>query len=222
MKIQNQLWWILPVFVMALVTPFTSAWDQSIADYYYTLDVEEDPLYRRIYTYGIIPAQLLGILSFLALILSYCLPSYKTWRKPALVLVLSMMVGAGLIVHTALKDQWGRPRPKQILDFGGGQAFRPYYKPNFFNQPEPSRSFPCGHCTMGYYFFALAFIFWRENKNNWAWFMYAAALLWGSILGIARMAQGGHFLSDVLISGLIMWLTAGLFTRLIYGPEQQE
>ena len=77
-----------------------------------------------------------------------------------------MVVGAGFIVHTALKDHWGRPRPKQIIAFGGEQTFRPFYSPNFFHQPEPSKSFPCGHCTMGFYFFAVAFALRRSGYRR--------------------------------------------------------
>ena len=53
-----------------------------------------------------------------------------------------MIVGAWLIIDFALKDHWGRPRPRQVKEFGGMQEFRPYYgKPNFFHQPEPQNLF---------------------------------------------------------------------------------
>jgi len=101
-----------------------------------------------------------------------------------------------------------RPRPKQVIEFGGIQEFRPFYQPNFFHQPEPSKSFTCGHCTMGFYFFALALVVRRLNyrKTFWITLMFAFAL--GIALSLARIGQGGHFFSDTLISALIMWLTA--------------
>ena len=128
---------------------------------------------------------------------------------------------AGFIRHTAFKDHWGRPRPKQVVEFGGHQQFRPYYSPNFFNQPEPSRSFPCGHCTMGYYFFAVAFVLRRMGSKIWEVVSYIFALLLGSALGLARMAQGGHSLSDVLWTALIMWLVAGAFDWLAYSVRER-
>ncbi|WP_231909278.1 phosphatase PAP2 family protein [Candidatus Protochlamydia naegleriophila] len=41
-------------------------------------------------------------------------------------------------------------------------------------------------------------------------------LFLGGALSLARIAQGGHFLSDILVSALIMWLTAaGLYQLLL-------
>ena len=51
-----------------------------------------------------------------------------------------MAIGVGLFTHILLKDHWGRPRPKQVTQFGGTQEFHPFYKPNFFDQPQPSRA----------------------------------------------------------------------------------
>ena len=134
-------------------------------------------------------------------------------RTHALALVLTIILGAGFITHTLLKDHWGRPRPKQVTEFGGSQPFRPFYSPNFFHQPHPSKSFPCGHCTMGFYFFALALVLKRLGYRKGYYFTFAFALVFGITLGISRMAQGGHFLSDVLAAGLIMWITAYLCDR---------
>ena len=128
-------------------------------------------------------------------------------------LLLSLALGAGLIAHTLLKDRWGRPRPRQVAEFGGHQQFRPYYLPNFFHQPEPSKSFPCGHCTMGFYFFAVALVCQRQGWRWGAIFSYFLAFFLGILLGVTRMAQGGHFFSDILVSALLMWWVASLLDR---------
>jgi len=35
----------------------------------------------------------------------------------------------------------------------------------------------------------------------------AAGLLYGALMGLARMIQGGHFLTDVIWSGILVYLT---------------
>jgi membrane-associated PAP2 superfamily phosphatase len=163
---------------------------------------------RFVYSFGIYPAWLVVIPAMVIITLSYFIKPLKAWRNNALYLVITLAIGAGFIVNIALKNNWGRPRPQQVIEFGGVQEFRPFYEPNFFHSPEPSHSFPCGHCTMGFYFFAFVFLGMRLHKK---WLIYSGWVLaigLGTLLSITRMAQGGHFFSDVLFSALIMWLTA--------------
>ena len=132
-----------------------------------------------------------------------------------LVPLLTIIFGAGLIIDKSFKDHWGRPRPKQTIEFGGTQPFRPFYKPHFFN-PEPSKSFPSGHSSMGFYFFSLVFVGRRLGKR---WLFQSAtmlAIVLGALLCYTRMAQGGHYFSDVLMSAAIMWWTALFFDWLIF------
>src|ERR1700733_6181008 len=163
--------WLLPIFFVAILTPFTPYFVLTFARYFYNLGESNvthfvsHPIFDFFYSYALLPGQIVAVLSMTALLCSYALPSCQSWKKPALVLVMTLAVGAGFICHFILKDHWGRPRPKQVIEFGGKQPFRPYYKPNFFNQPEPSKSFPCGHCTMGFYFFAVALIAARHGRT---------------------------------------------------------
>lgn len=210
--IRSHLWWLLPVLAMIILTPFTPQIDLAASSWFYQDGhFSQDGFFTFFYEYAIIPGQLAGVIAAFTLTLSYFLPSLQRWRGPLLAVLLTMVLGAGFIVHTVLKDHWGRPRPKQVEQFGGSQAFRPWYKPNFFHQPEPSRSFPCGHCTMGFFFFSAAFALKRTGHRNWSTFFLIYAFGMGILLGLARIAQGGHFVSDVLMSGLILWICSGFF-----------
>jgi lipid A 4'-phosphatase len=40
-------------------------------------------------------------------------------------LALVLIIGPGLLANSTLKDNWGRPRPIQITEFGGPGAFAP-------------------------------------------------------------------------------------------------
>lgn len=136
---RNSLW-ILPLLGMAVIAPFTPAWDLAISHYFYDQHhtFSSNAFYTFMFDYGPIPAHAVCAIAVLTLIFSFFSNRCRNWRRPALVLVLTMALGAGLISHAILKDHWGRPRPKLTTEFGGQQPFRPFYEPNFFEQPEPS------------------------------------------------------------------------------------
>lgn len=212
MKKNNSLtspfWWT-PLLILAAFTPFSTTIDLSISHFFFSQEgsFQNNTFLDFIYRYGIIPGWIAIIVSVVILLGSWVNPSWKQWREGAYFMILSLVIGSGLITHVILKDHWGRPRPKQIAEFGGKQEFRPYYKPNFFHQQEPSKSFPCGHCSMGFYFFALAFL--GKTQNSKYLYYSGMTLAWflGILLSYARIAQGGHFFSDTVASGLIMWFT---------------
>jgi membrane-associated PAP2 superfamily phosphatase len=213
--------WLVPILLMAAITPFTPYLDVEIERYFYNKGTPPEhfsnsPFLQLIYVYGLVPGQITAILAGIGLLFSYLFPSCKSWRPHALFLVLTLVIGAGLITHVMLKSHWGRPRPRQVIEFGGTQEFRPYYRPNFFDQPEKSKSFVCGHCSLGFYFVTF-FLLGRRYRNNKLFYLGIALTgILGAALSYARMAQGGHFLSDVLMSALVMWLTAIVLERLIY------
>lgn len=205
--------------------PFLSWLDLKIERFFYSIGNDRVehfvslPITDFMFNYGPLPAEILTGLSVLVLVLSYLISALKKWRNASLVLILTLAIGSGFFTHMILKDHWGRPRPKQVIEFGGTQEFRPFYQPNFFHQPMPSKSFPCGHCTMGFFFFALALVGKRVNSKPLAYLGYFLAIVLGAGLSITRMAQGGHFFSDTLFSALIMWYTAKAMDWLVYSGE---
>lgn len=220
--IRRNLIWLLPVIALALIAPMTPAWDINVERYYFRSAhpqrFSNNSFYQFVYDYGLWPALLTFLTGSCLLVLSFTKDKWLNWRKPALTLVLSLVLGSGLIVNGIFKEHWGRPRPNQIEEFGGKLQFRAFYEPHFSRDVFGycCRSFPCGHCSMGFYFFTLYFLG-RRLRYPWlSWFGIAIAFLLGGALSFARMAQGGHFLSDILGTILIMWLTAFLVDRLVY------
>lgn len=223
----NQKGWLWPLLFVAALTPFTPFLDLTISDFFYqpSQSFQSNQFYDFLYHYGLIPAQLLFAISACILFLGCFFKKWKKWHSPALVLTLSLLIGGGLIVHQLFKDHWGRPRPKQVIEFGGAQPFRPFYQPNFFNQPEPSKSFSCGHCTMGFYFFSLALVGRRLGYKKTFWVALALAFGLGFSLSLARIAQGGHFFSDTVVSAVVMWLSAYACDRCFFpqkGPTNDS
>lgn len=209
---------LIPIFLWIIFTPWSAWLDLKISHAFYENGVfVSHPFWDWLYIYGLLPAWILTGLALIGFFLSFFKPStYHFWRKPCLYLLLTFAVGAGLIIHAGLKDHWGRPRPRQVTEFGGLQPFRAYYQPNFGKQPEPSKSFACGHASLGFYFFAVALLgtFYQSRFLYWS----GLGLAWGlgGLLSMARLAQGGHFLSDTIASALIMWLTAWGFAYFFF------
>lgn len=185
--------------------------DRAIAARFYTpgkgwLEKEAQP-WLALYLYGTIPGIVLT-LACLALWLTFRFRSPESlWHRYFLLVLLTAVIGGGILVNGALKPYWGRPRPNQIRELGGKYGYRQVYSPGI---PGKGKSFPCGHCTMGY-IFATLFFFRRKAP------LVAAAgggfgLVYGSVIAAARMVQGAHFFTDCLWSLGVIWLTAsGLY-----------
>ncbi|MCH9703378.1 MAG: phosphatase PAP2 family protein, partial [Chlamydiae bacterium] len=112
-------------------------------------------------------------------------------------------------VNLGLKEMWGRPRPKQLEQFGGTKQYRAVWQPRFEKiEGDHERSFPSGHTAVGFFYLSL-FLVGRRYQNRLL--TNGGALLtlfWGPGLMVTRIVQGAHFLSDVVTSVLIMWCVA--------------
>lgn len=204
----------IPILLWMAFTPFSQGLDLRLSHFFYDNGAFSSAhFWQWLYLYGFWPAWVMTALALAGLVLSFS-PHYRQWRNPCIVFLLTFAIGSGLIVHATLKENWGRPRPRQVVEFGGKQAFRPYYLPNFTNQPEPSKSFSCGHCSVGFTFFSLGMLgsYYRSRLLSWLGWTLAWSL--GILLSLTRMAQGGHFLSDTMATALIMWITAWSLTYL--------
>ena len=121
-------------------------------------------------------------------------------RNNAAFALLVLLLGPGLIVNTLLKDHWGRPRPEQIAEFGGKGSFVPALWPS--RQCQHNCSFPSGHAAAGFFLITGA---WIWPRRRWAWRIVGITA--GGLIGLARIAQGGHFFSDVLGALIVVWFT---------------
>jgi lipid A 4'-phosphatase len=124
--------------------------------------------------------------------------AFNKWLFLALCLILGPLV----VSNIGFKDHWGRARPRDVVEFGGAKAFTPVFPPS--DQCGRNCSFVSGEASSVYIvFFAAAFLFRRHARR-----MIALGIVLGSVAGLTRIAQGGHFLSDVVFAGVFMALTA--------------
>jgi lipid A 4'-phosphatase len=128
-------------------------------------------------------------------------------RKSMSYILLVVMLGPGLLVNLVFKDQWGRARPVHLEQFGGERAFTPAWIPS--DQCGHNCSFVCGDASLG--FVIIAGIFISRRPRLWL----VSSLFLGGVLGYMRIAQGGHFISDVIFSGYAVVFSTWLIARLL-------
>lgn len=128
----------------------------------------------------------------------------KLDKKTILYIVLVLALAPGLIVNTTLKENWGRARPMDIVQFGGNKEFTPA----FILSDQGGNSFSSGHGAAAFSILGFALLL-RGRKKLWITF----ALSYGVAVSFARVIGGGHFLSDNITSFFIVYLT----TYALYG-----
>ena len=189
----------IPIILLLLVTAifrFTN-FDITLSKPFYTNQqgwiYKNAPICKFFYQYGEIPAFLLVAYSLLGSIWFF---TPFTCKKANLFLFLFLILCPGLVVNGLFKNHWGRPRPRQIIAFGGSRQFLPVWQKGISGK---GRSFPSGHSAMAFFLLSPFFLF-RKIDKKWAKFSLLFGLIFGSVMGTIRIIQGGHFASDVLWS----------------------
>lgn len=219
---------ILALFAVGIVSTAVleaTGWDLSWPGRFYTTGGDrggwthgrEKP-WDLLYDYGEIPTMVL-----VAAVLILCVAAKwgkvkERYAKSCLVIMLTVALGPGILVSAILKPYWGRPRPAEISTFSGTHEYRKVWNPG---GPGAGKSFTCGHCAMAYSL-ASGVAFYPVHPLL-SICMLAGGIGFGTIVGVARIVQGGHFPTDVLWSGiLILVLIAALYYLVFRIPEQKN
>jgi len=229
---------LIPVAAMVLVSVLIRATDLDLrvaAQFYdrnqkvWTYELAEPWL--TIYRQGTLPSFVVGIGgAIVALFGPWILPRTDVRRTRAkqragLFLALMLALGPGLIVNVGFKHAWGRPRPIQCTVFNGDREFLPVG--TWAAVPSRNSSFPSGHAAVAFYLMAPGFLVGRNRPWRRALYFVGGTVI-GLGMGVTRVVQGGHFVSDVLWAGTIVYLTgAALAWLLLYDetandPESDE
>ena len=128
-------------------------------------------------------------------------------------LLASLALGPGLVVNALFKNFSGRPRPYQTDLFGGAWPFEPAW--HFGGACVSNCSFVSGEASTAIWLLAPVLLLPRELRL----FVGVPIALVGLALSLNRMAFGGHYLSDVMLSwGMTLAIVLVLHRLLVTGP----
>jgi len=128
--------------------------------------------------------------------------------KKTLFIILVLVIGSGLIVNAIFKDNFGRPRPRDIIEFNGIKEFQPAF--SISNECDKNCSFSSGHGSAAFFTLALALLFKHRKRALLLAFVY------GSLVSLARISAGGHFFSDNVVSFFVMAITTDVLYYLFF------
>lgn len=129
-------------------------------------------------------------------------------RRPLCLLVV-FAVGPGLLVNGVLKALWGRARPVDVFDFGGDSPFSPAW--GFSQACADNCSFTSGEGASAAWMAAALMLI----PVPWRAIAAPPLLAYALMLSLNRVAFGGHFLSDVVLSWCLTGLVAAAAWRLM-------
>lgn len=168
--------------------------------------VASEPLPRFLYQFATVLTVGMGIAGLWLFVSSWIGGRSLYHRWFGIFLVCSLLLGPAIVVNMIFKDNWERPRPRQTEDFGGPYRYHELLEKGSGNQ---GKSFPCGHCSVGFVFIAFWF-WWRRRRPLLGTFSLLLTLLVGTALGYTRMAAGAHYPSDILWAFLFCWICCWL------------
>jgi membrane-associated PAP2 superfamily phosphatase len=217
--VQSPLVWV-PLVILASLTLFFRLTDADVnwvGRFYVPGDVEngrfpwkDQQPWLFLYNWGVYPAWIVGCGGLALWVISFCWRELEPWRDEGLFYFLLLLLGPGLLVNGILKPSWGRPRPRAVAPLGGPRHFVPILQMS--NERGPADvSFPSGHATMGFYLMAPFFVYWRRQRY-WAVAFLLFGLMSGLTIGLARVVAGGHFPSDVLWAGGVIYFSGLLIS----------
>jgi lipid A 4'-phosphatase len=129
--------------------------------------------------------------------------------KAYVYLLAVFAIGDIIIINAVLKNGWARARPDETPEFGGDRRFTPAFV--IAGQRRINGSWPSGHATLGFYFVAVGLLLRRHRTAA-----IAAAGALGGLIGLVRIMQGRHFLSDVVSAFFIMYIVARVLYWVMY------
>ena len=214
---------ILLLIVLILFTILGESYDMDIRFSAQFFTLEKDWFLARsipwswLYDFGAIPGILMSIISFYFWINFKTNQKFSVLRPYFLVCGITPILASLFLVNVILKDHTGRPRPREISQFSGNWKYKPVFKVGI---PGKGHSFPCGHCSIAFTLTS-GIIFFRHSRK-FAILSFLVGLTYGILMSIARIVQGGHFLSDTIWSLGVVWLTLIVFYYFIFQPPKTE
>ena len=222
----NWLWLALPLALVAtLLRLDQTGMDLAISGWLYDPVARAFPLRANfvfetlLHHWAKYVVASVACLAWAGYFLTHAMPALKPHRRQLLFLGLALALAPAAV--SLLKLTSARHCPWDIVQFGG---YAPYLA-LLETAPTglaPGHCFPAGHASTGFCLMAFYFLGLSARQRGWAWFGLALGLGAGLGLGFGRIAQGAHFLSHVLWSGIACWLVLVMLYMLILRPVKAD
>lgn len=121
-------------------------------------------------------------------------------------LLFALFLGPGLVVNYVFKENWGRARPREVVEFGGVSQYTPPLE--ISKECEGNCSFVSGHASGAFFLLSLS---WVYRQRRWFWL----SVCLGCLVGLGRVLQGGHFVSDVVFAFWAVYFSS-LVTAMLF------
>jgi lipid A 4'-phosphatase len=165
---------------------------------------------RQVGPFVIVAAVVPAVVTLVMKTFSPLRPSPMSGRA-ALLVIMTLALGPGLLVNGILKETWARPRPGMVTEFGGDYAFMPWWDPR--GSCDSNCSFVSGETSSAVWITAPAMV----APPPWRFAALGAAGLYALVFGFIRLLAGGHFMTDVIFAavftGLMIWAVHGFLFR---------
>ncbi len=155
--------------------------------------------------------------AYAALWLARRLGHWRRWApsgRAMIFLIATIAIGPGVVVNLSLKDHWHRPRPINTQAFNGPAEFKPWYDDH--GACKKNCSFVSGEAATGFWMVAPAIVL----PPPWRGPAIVAAFAFGIGASLLRMAFGGHYLSDVLLGGLVTLIIVEIARMILWPPGE--
>lgn len=202
-------WDVLGFAASILLFSYMPTLDLKIAYQYYNgefFQFEENAYVQFVYWFfGNIHFVFFVLFVYLAL---HCFYKDKhELKKKYLFLVCCLLLGPGLVVNLFLQNNsFGRPRPVNLVDFGGPHHYAAPFE--YSTECQQNCSFVSGRASMAFFILAVAWV-----RQRPVWIMYGCIL--GVTVGFVRIIQGGNFLSDIVFSFWATWFSCLALAKLM-------
>lgn len=207
------------IIIFLTLMSITNGWDLQVSGLFFSETegwaFREKQPWDWLYDYGFWPGIIYLLVCTSFYFLSFYKPRYRPWRRYLLVVMASGYLGTGLFINSVLKDYTGRPRPRQTVNFGERWEFK---NPGELGVPGKGKSFPCGHCAIAYVFVSSAVFFRRAPRL--AVVGVFVGIGYGILMSLARIGQGGHFLTDSLWALSINLAFSVFFYFFVFKPSK--
>jgi lipid A 4'-phosphatase len=140
-------------------------------------------------------------------------PGRQMWipGRAVIFLTLTFLLGPGMLVNWMLKEHWSRPRPAEVVEFGGDKPFIPWWDPR--GACEQNCSFVSGETSTATWTLAAAILI----PGTMGTVAVGTAATYTVAMAVMRLVVGGHFFTDVtfaiLFTLLLIWVAHGLIYR---------